>query len=95
MKLCKKILSGKRTVENSKNDIYNMHKKKKRFKNNQQNVWRICKSYQHTKVPKKGKNRVIHEVIHVIHKKISKKRGLHSKKIEHPFCEKLIKFLFF
>ncbi len=72
-KLCKKIWRRKRTVENSKNGIYNVHKKKKRFRNNQQNILWIWKSYQHTKVPKKGKNRVIHEVIHVIHKKRSEK----------------------
>lgn len=33
-----KMLRRKRTVENSKNGIYNVHKKKKRFENNQQNI---------------------------------------------------------
>ena len=38
------------------------------------------------------KNKVIHEVIHVIHIFGVKKHGLHSKKIEYTFCTYVIKF---
>mgnify|MGYP001649966267 FL=1 len=40
---------------------------------------------------KNRKNRVIHEVIHIIHRKVGKKSGLHSKIIECLFCEEIIK----
>ena len=40
---------------------------------------------------KMPKNRVIHEVIHIIHRKVGKKSGLHSKIIECLFCEEIIK----
>lgn len=40
---------------------------------------------------KNRKNRVIHEVIHIIHRKVGKKFGLHSKIIECLFCEEIIK----
>lgn len=40
-----------------------------------------------------GKNRVIHEVINVIHKMEIKWIGLHSKKIECVFCEEIINLL--
>ncbi len=39
----------------------------------------------------KQENRVIHEVIHIIHRKVGKKSGLHSKIIECLFCEEIIK----
>ena len=35
--------------------------------------------------------KVIHEVIHIIHRKVGKKSGLHSKIIECLFCEEIIK----
>ena len=40
---------------------------------------------------KNRKNRVIHEVIHIIHRKTGKKSGLHSEIIECLFCEEIIK----
>lgn len=40
---------------------------------------------------KKGKKRVIHEVIHIIHKKVENFMGLHSWKKERAFCEEIIK----
>lgn len=42
---------------------------------------------------KNRKNKVIHKVIHIIHIKTGKKCGLHSKKIECPFCKKIIKLI--
>ena len=41
---------------------------------------------------KRGKNKVIHEVIHVIHIFYPQKSGLHSKKTECLFCVEIIKF---
>mgnify|MGYP000240736497 CR=1 FL=1 len=38
------------------------------------------------------KNKVIHEVIHVIHIFYPQKSGLHSKKTECLFCVEIIKF---
>ena len=40
---------------------------------------------------KNRKNRVIHEVIHILLRKVGKKSGLHSKIIECLFCEEIIK----
>jgi len=55
----------------------------------------MIKSYPHQKSPKNRKKRVIHEVIHVIHRKKGGKSGLHSKKSECMFCEEIIKLIFF
>lgn len=51
------------------------------------------KSYPHQKRWKYRKNEVIHEVIHVIHKKVYKNTGLHSKKTEQKFCTQIIKLI--
>ena len=51
------------------------------------------KSYPRQKSPKNRKKRVIHQVIHVIHRKNDLKSGLHSKKNEYMFCEEIIKNL--
>ena len=51
------------------------------------------KSYPHQKSPKNQKKRVIHQVIHVIHRKKGEKIGLHSKKNEYMFCEEIIKLI--
>ena len=40
---------------------------------------------------KRGKNRVIHEVMHIIHKKVDNLCGLHSEKKERAFCVQIIK----
>ena len=53
-------------------------------------VW-IEKKLSTMKKRKNRKNRVIHEVIHIIHRKVGKKSGLHSKIIECLFCEEIIK----
>ena len=47
--------------------------------------------YPHFGDEKFQKNGVIHEVIHIIHRKVGKKSGLHSKIIECLFCEEIIK----
>ncbi|MEY8331854.1 hypothetical protein AALB53_01825 [Lachnospiraceae bacterium 47-T17] len=49
------------------------------------------KSYPHGKRWIYRKNRVIHEVIHVIHRKSYNLRGLHSKRKEQLFCAVAIK----
>ena len=50
-----------------------------------------CKKVIHNAETEKQENRVIHEVIHIIHRKVGKKSGLHSKIIECLFCEEIIK----
>lgn len=40
---------------------------------------------------KMPKNRVIHEVMHIIHKKVDNLCGLHSEKKERAFCIQIIK----
>lgn len=50
-----------------------------------------CKKVIHNAETENRKNRVIHEVIHIIHRKVGKKSGLHSKIIECLFCEEIIK----
>ena len=55
-------------------------------KENWLNECELQKSY-----PQCRKNWVIHEVIHIIHRKVGKKSGLHSKIIECLFCEEIIK----
>lgn len=40
---------------------------------------------------KRRKNRVIHEVMHIIHKKVDNLCGLHSEKKERAFCIQIIK----
>ena len=49
------------------------------------------KSYPHFKSLFFKKNGVIHEVIHVIHKKEGKKCGLHSAESKRTFCGHVIK----
>ena len=53
-------------------------------------VW-IAKKLSTMQKRKNRKNWVIHEVIHIIHRKVGKKSGLHSKIIECLFCEEIIK----
>lgn len=50
------------------------------------------KSYSHFVKRIYRKKRVIHQVIHIIHRKCYKFRGLHSKIIEQKFCAYVIKF---
>lgn len=59
----------------SKGLIYKMHKSKNAHEKNSRKEMIETKSYPHPKVPKNRKNRVIHEVIHVIHRKNRKKFG--------------------
>ena len=50
-----------------------------------------CKKVIHNAETEKQEKSSIHEVIHIIHRKVGKKSGLHSKIIECLFCEEIIK----
>lgn len=69
-----------------------MHKSTKIYKNNWTNRKNMCLKLSTIPIPKSLKNRVIHEVIHVIHKKPPLFHSFEMEKSEQPFCEDFINF---
>ncbi len=58
-------------------------------------LWKDVESYPHLKWRKTAKNKVMHEVVHVIHQKRGKTSVNDVKNLERAFCDFAIKMQIF